>query len=144
MLSTFIIFIGCEQIKVPEVVENAFNQQFPKAKSVKWSKESVSDYEAEFKLDGEVISANYNEDGTWLETEKEIEPNELPDPVLKTLRQHYGDYKIKETSHLDEPSQSNLYETELKKGDEAIEIVCDNSGKIISKKNIDETEEDKD
>ena len=47
----------------------------PAATDVKWGKESAKEYEAEFRLNGNNVSANFGSDGAWVETETVDESN---------------------------------------------------------------------
>ena len=137
----FATLSACAQVKAPEAAQNAFNKQFPQAKSVKWGKENDTEYEAEFKMNGQAMSANYSADGTWSETETDIKPSGLPSTVMDKVRADFKDYKMKETAKIDKPGQSGLFETELKKGDETLEILWNGQGEILSKKAVDEDED---
>lgn len=140
----FIVLTACAQVKAPEAAQNAFNKQFPNAKSVKWDKENATEFEAEFKMDGRSMSANYQEDGTWTETETDIKPADLPETVRHNIEAAFNGYTMKESAQIEKPGQSGLFETELKKGDETLEILWNGNGEIISKNAIDKEDEDKD
>jgi hypothetical protein len=60
---------GYSQVKVPAVVKTAFATKFPDAKSIKWEKESKTEFEANFTIMDAKCSANYSNLGEWLETE---------------------------------------------------------------------------
>ncbi len=143
-IAIFIVLTACAQVKAPEAAQNAFNKQFPNAKSVKWDKENATEFEAEFKMDGKSMSANYQEDGTWTETETDIKPADLPETVRHNIEADFNGYTMKESAQIEKPGQSGLFETELKKGDETLEILWNGNGEIISKNAIDKEDEDKD
>ena len=78
---------GCSRkINVPAAVTNAFNNKFPGATEVKWEKENAKEYEAEFTLNGDNVSANFGADGTWVETETVIKVADLPAAVVAVRR----------------------------------------------------------
>jgi uncharacterized membrane protein YkoI len=56
----------------------------------------------------------------------------LPDPVKKTLKKSYSDYKI---TSIDEENDKNrtVYEIKLEKGDAYAKILIDKNGKILKK-----------
>ena len=68
-------------IDVPKAVADAFAKKFPAATNIKWGKENAKEYEAAFKLNGKSVSANFLTDGSWVETESEINTAELPAAV---------------------------------------------------------------
>ena len=143
-IAIFIVLTACAQVKAPEAAQNAFNKQFPNAKSVKWGKENATEFEVEFKMNGKSMSANYQEDGTWTETEMDIKPADLPETVRHNIEADFNGYTMKESAQIEKPGQSGLFETELKKGDETLEILWNGNGEIISKNAIDKEDEDKD
>jgi len=70
-------FASCESEKhidatqVPQIVKDAFAKKYPQAKDVEWIQEGKSKviYEAEFKIDGKEITAEFSEFGEFLEEE---------------------------------------------------------------------------
>jgi uncharacterized membrane protein YkoI len=126
---------------VPENVKSAFSQKFPDATNVKWDKENATEWEAEFKIGGKKYSANFDNMGTWMETEYEINADEIPAAVKTTLDKDFTGYKIEE-SEVSETAKGKLYEFELEKAGEEIEADIDMSGKIVNKEQPKEETED--
>ena len=83
-------------------------------------------------MNGKEYSANFNTDGTWLETEYEISVNELPEIVKSTIQNEFNGYKIKE-SEISETKDGKFYEFELKKGEQKMEAAIDKDGKVVRK-----------
>ena len=75
--------------KVPAVVASAFKTKFPNATKVNWELENANEYEAEFKLNGEEMSASYDKEGKWMETETEIKISALPAAVQSALKKKF-------------------------------------------------------
>ena len=136
-----VCIIAFGQKTVPQQVNNAFSQKYPSAKSVKWASEEANEWEAEFTLNGKGMSASYDNSGKWLESETEIAAKDLPAAVSGTLAKEFAGYKTDEMSILDSPELKG-FEVGLKKGESTLEIVIDNSGKVIKKTNV--TKEEKD
>lgn len=136
---------ACSQSKnAPQNVLNAFNQKFPNAKEVEWGKEGADIWEAEFELSDKDMSANFNLNGDWLETETELAKKDLPAGVSATIKTAYKGYKIKEVGYTETP-KLKAYEVEVKKGGKLVEVIMDNSGNILKTKSIDpEKDEEKD
>jgi hypothetical protein len=134
---------SCAQDVAPKVVSDAFTAKFPKAKSVKWEKENDKEWEAEFKLDGKEFSANFLNNGEWIETEHEIKKSELPEAVTASIKANFADHKIDEAEK-SEKKEGTFYEVILEKGDHEMEVVFDATGKVISKKEHSEDDEDED
>ncbi|WP_232623019.1 PepSY-like domain-containing protein [Pareuzebyella sediminis] len=117
----------------PQKVKDSFAQKFPSVKKVKWDKENETEWEAEFKMKGTEYSANFLEDGTWQETEHEIKKNAIPAKVKTTLDTEFTGYKIEE-AELSETVKGSVYEFELEKGKEKIEVNMDSNGKVVDNK----------
>jgi len=128
---------------VPENVDKAFTQKFPDAKSVKWDKENETEWEAEFKLNGQEYSANFSTDGVWKETEHEIEKSDIPTNVKQTLDTEFAGYKIEE-SEISETAEGSVYEFELEKDKVKMEVAVSPDGKVLKKEVKPEKDEDKD
>lgn len=59
---------GVKESDVPATVKSSFQAKYPGATDAKWKKETSDGkkvYEAEFKLDGKEIEAEFLEDGTF-------------------------------------------------------------------------------
>lgn len=137
-------FTACAQkTSAPENVVKAFTQKFPDAKSVKWDKENETEWEAEFKLKGEEYSANFSTDGTWKETEHEIETSAIPANVKQTLDNEFAGYKIEE-AEISETVEGTVYEFELEKDKTEMEVAISPDGKVVKKEVKAEEEEEKD
>ncbi len=125
---------------VPTAVKTAFTQKFPTATKVSWGMEDKKEWEAEFKMNGKNYSANYDLDGNWLETEYEITQNEIPASVKATLDGEFQGYKVEEPE-ISESADGKVFEFELKKGGEKMEVAIDGTGKVVKKENLKEHEE---
>ncbi len=139
------VLLGCAQnTLVPKLVSEAFAQKFPSAKKPQWEKESDTEWEAEFKLDGVEFSANFQEDGTWMETEHEIKLKEVPENLRGSLKANFADYKVEEVE-VSETEEGTIYEFELEKGSEAWEVAIDLNGTVVKKESMEEEgEQDRD
>ena len=106
---------GCSQkMNVPVAVTNAFNNKYPGATDVKWEKENAKEYEAEFKLNGNNVSANFSADGAWVETETVMKISDLPAAVVDAINKSYPGAVITTAEKLEEPGDKLLYETVIK------------------------------
>ncbi len=127
--------------KVPAAVKQAFLKKYPKAADAKWEMEK-KEYEVNFKLNGAVMSANFNTKGTWKETETEIKFDALPQSVKDAINKAFADYKTGEVNKIENPGSETLYEVELSKAKEKIELLFTKDG-VIKKRKI-ESEKEKD
>ena len=118
--------------KVPTAVKNAMKAKFPTAINIKWEQEG-KDYEAGFKNDKLKLSALFDNTGKWLVTETEIEATKLPKAVSDAFAKEYPGYSMKEAEILDTADNGTLYELEVSKGKEKLELQYTPAGKMIKK-----------
>ena len=133
---------ACSQ-NTPGAVTDAFKTKFSNAQNVKWDKENDSEWEAEFEMDGKEYSANFESDGTWKETEHEIQKSEIPENVQRTLDTEFSGYDIEE-SEISEKAEGSVYEFELEKGESNLEVAIDSNGKVTKKEEKKEKGEEDD
>ena len=105
---------NCQGLKVPEVVKNAFAAKFPTATKVSWGKENAKEYEAEFKLNNNAVSANFGLDGSWVETESVIPIADLPAAVKTAISTKYPGAVITLAEKTEQPGNKILYEVTFK------------------------------
>lgn len=126
--------------KVPSAVTSAFKSKFPAATKTSWEMEK-DDYEANFNMNGEEMSANFDKTGKWLETETEIKVSALPAAVSATLKKDFAGYKINEASKVESVENGSCYEAEVEKGEETLDVLLTQDGKVLSKTKEEEKEE---
>jgi hypothetical protein len=126
--------------KVPAVVKQAFTKKYPKATDAKWEMED-KDYEVNFKLNGVESSANFDATGKCLESETEITFDALPQAVKDAIAKSFAGYKTGDVSKV-VSKKKVLYEVDLTKGKEKLELQFNNDGKVEKRKIEIETEID--
>ena len=129
---------------VPSAVKESFAKRFPKTKEVKWSKESATEFEAEFKSGDMEQSANFDQAGKWLVTETEIKKSELPQAVQATIGREFAGFKIEEAEKAETFDKGMFYEVELEKGELNYEVQLSADGKILKKEEKKEKGDEKD
>ncbi len=129
-----ISFTACNQSKVPATVKAAFGKKFPTVKKVDWDKEGKTQWEAEFELKEKEMSANFDLQGNWKETETDLEKDEVPAVVMNVLKAKFPGYKVKDAAFTETPKFS-AYEIAIKKGESKKEITIDKTGKILNTEN---------
>lgn len=103
--------------KVPESVKQTFMEKFPDAGDVEWEYEKdENSWEADFSMNGKEMSADFNQEGQWLETEVEIDLSELPHQIETVLNEHiqsnYPSAAVEEVERI-ETAQGIFYEIEI-------------------------------
>ncbi|HKK45205.1 MAG TPA: PepSY-like domain-containing protein [Balneolaceae bacterium] len=109
VLTLFFLASVTKAQNVPSKVKEAFAKKFPNAQQVEWGKENATEFEAEFTISGTHLSANFDPEGNWKETEVEISHNDLPMAVQQTLKNDYSEAEIKHMFKVTQPDQT-LYE----------------------------------
>jgi hypothetical protein len=125
-------FSACSQKNPPENVKKEFQQKFTGAKSIKWSTEKENEWEAEFKLNGNEMSACFDNSGKWLETETEVSVKDLPAAVANTLKNEFTGFKTDEISTIENPEMKG-YEFSLKNKESKLTVVIGADGKVLEK-----------
>jgi hypothetical protein len=114
--------------KVPAIVKDAFSTQFPNSTDIRWGKESSTEYEVEFKIDDVKMSANYSDNGNWVETETTIDPSALPQAVVDAINRDYSNAKIYGAAKIEKSDKTILYEADIRIGKKKRELNYDVNG----------------
>lgn len=111
--------------KVPAAVKAAFIKQYPGA-APKWEKEDGK-YEASFKQAGNDVSAMFEPNGTFTESEMEMTGAELPATVVAYMKAHYNGKAIKGAAKITKEDGTVNYEAALKGKD----VIFDANGNFL-------------
>ena len=128
-----IIFYGlvaCAQ-SPPSRVSERFSILFPNVKNVKWEQVEENEWEVEFEKKGSKISASFDTEGVWQETESELKHNCLPTFVKVKLTLSYWGYKMSEVEKI-EKSDFWGYEITMINKEKEIELSITSDGKITA------------
>lgn len=134
-----------QKTDVPQIVKQAFEQKMPNAKDVEWEYNSDDKlWEVEYKTGRAEFTSAFDENGIWVETEKEINFSKLPKAIKATLKADYSDYKVEEVEVV-ETLEGTFYEVEVKtgKGDKELEfeLLFSPDGKVVKKEQENDDEE---
>ena len=125
-------FTNCFALgNTPPLVRNAFNNKFPNASHVKWDKENAHEYEASFEWKGEKLSANFGENGNWLETESPISFHLLPEKIQTSFHQTHSGVKVRAVSKITNSQGNTKFEVEFRKGLKTFEVFYTPEGNEI-------------
>lgn len=133
-----------KESEVPKAVKDSFDKRFDNAKGVEWSKESETEFEAEFKNAGKEQSANFDQAGKWLVTETEIKKTDLPQAVQVAIAKEFAGYKIEEAEKVETANEGTQYEVAVEKDELNYEVVFSSAGKVLKKEDKKEKDDDKD
>jgi hypothetical protein len=123
--------IGFAQSNIPDAVKAAFNEKFKNATKVKWDKENLHEYEAEFQWQGLNCSANFSDTGKWLETESQSSFTQLPDKVQNAFNNSHKGAIVKAVAKIETSKGENRYEVEIKNGVSTKELFYTAEGKEV-------------
>ncbi|MEY2938908.1 MAG: hypothetical protein RL062_1497 [Bacteroidota bacterium] len=134
-----------QKTEVPVNVTKAFQEKFSNTKKIEWEYDSEEkNWEVEYKIGKDEFTAEFDENGIWVETEMEIKFSKLPESVKAALKADFAEYKVEEVVWVEKPD-GKFYEVEVeleKRGQELeFEILFSLDGKIISKKTENEDKE---
>ena len=113
-------------------VKKSFQEKFPASKNVIWGKENATEYEADFTFKGNKISANFNTDGTWIETEQQITVAALPKAVAAAIQKKYAGWKITEADKTETAKNGLIYEADIKSGTQKKEVAYKEDGTPVT------------
>ena len=125
----------------PKAVTDNFAKKFTGATKVKWESEEANEWEAEFKMNGNEMSASFDNAGKWINTEAVLSEKELPANVLKAVNDAYPGWKIESVESYETPEMKG-YEMGIEKGKEELEIQVSPDGKITVNKESKEEDDD--
>lgn len=114
---------------VPPIVVKRFQEKFPTVQKIHWGMENARQYEAEFQLDGQNVSANFTKNGRWVETETDIKKDQLPLVIINRLAP-YKEFKLSEIARTATP-QRMVYEVELHKNAQYKTLIFNLNGKLL-------------
>jgi hypothetical protein len=118
--------------EAPAAVQKSFTEKFPKAEKVKWVKEKDGNYEGAFILGGTEMSATFNAEGKWLETETTIAIKELPKPVSEYVTKNHPKAKITEAAKIQRIStDAILFEAEIKDSGKETDLLLTGDGRLV-------------
>ena len=116
---------------VEERVERSFKKEFAAAEGTNWTK--INDiYKAQFTMNGQVMFAYLNEEGTLLGTYRNILSSQLPMPLMTELKGDYAGFWITELFELAKENQTNYFVT-IENGEQTLVLKSENANSWIVK-----------
>lgn len=127
-----LVFSGTS-LAVPDSVERAFDNKYPDAKKVEWEVDANGFWEAGFEEDDKSYRADYTKEGDWVETERSIDFEDLPDDVQTAIKMENGDREITEIEEVDNAKKGRFFDVEFKQDGKNQDVEYDFNGKPIGK-----------
>ena len=92
---------------------------------------SATEFEAHFKKNGEKCRADFTRNGKWIETEFNIDYDELPDAVQDAIKDKYDKDDITEIEAIDHHSKGIFYDVEFKRPGKNLDVEYNALGQVI-------------
>lgn len=132
--------VSCQETKkenknesgVPEAVKISFQNKYPGENDPDWKQDDHGYWESHFKIDGEKYRADFNSDGSWVETENNIKKDELPEAIKKVIAKKYDDEKITEVERVDSAKKGIFYDVEFRQKGKNLDVEFREDGTIIN------------
>lgn len=116
---------------VPSVVMNSFKKTFPNAAAVEWEMKGDL-YNAEFDVNRRDHEVWLNSRGSIIKHKQEIKSREIPEVVMKNLKQNFKGYWIDEVDKY-EVAKQFFYKVELQTLTKEVNVVLDSKGAIVNR-----------
>lgn len=115
-------------------VKGSFEKMYPGAQVAEWELEKNNIYEVEFTYNNSEYEANYEEDGKWISTEKELATNEIPVSISESLKaSEWASWEIDEVNELSTPERKKFYEVELEQSVNKLFVYFLPDGSLVEK-----------
>ena len=109
--------------KVPAAVLANLEKKYPAATSLEWERDRNGSYEAQFEVSGQKVRADFDPDGTWIETEESVKWKELPEAVREAFEREYDKDDIVELEHTVNAEKGEFYDVEIDpKGEKKFDV----------------------
>ncbi len=145
MVTVLIVFVCCTvfaqrtdrgedslvSTTVPKVVMKGFKSRYPLATPSYWVQED-EDYEAQFTVNGKVMTAEFSRRGKWLNSEIVMEPEELPAMGVEYIRKNYEGYEVNAIIFEESPL-GKFYSVGLANDENYEELIFDALGNFVTK-----------
>jgi hypothetical protein len=124
-----LLLISCDaseaaaQKDAPEAVKQTFARLYPNAKKVDWRTDRNDNYEAHFTQQGTKLRADFTPAGDWVETEQNVDWDELPQAVQAAIKKDYDKDDIVELEYTNSAAKGKFYDVELDpKGEKKFDV----------------------
>jgi len=122
--------------EVPKAIIKAMKAEHPEAGNIKVDKElhfGIVLYEVKYKTNGKQHETLFEAHGKHFGHEEEVEVSELPDAIIKTLKQTFTNLSIQDAEKIEHPDGRIEYEVDIKGDGEDWELAMSPAGKILVK-----------
>lgn len=135
LLFFFTVFMACHSAsngQTPKVVKTSFKQKYPNENDPDWRKDKNDNFEAHFKKGGIHYRADFNPEGTWIETEQSLKKKELPEAIAKVLKADFDDADIVEIEKVEHYQKGVFYDVEIKQDGNKKDLEFSENGQLLN------------
>jgi hypothetical protein len=154
-IAGFGVGIAAQRRGLPEAVRKAVTQLFPNARITDMDREHkvIRMYEVELRQNGQEREAVVTDDGVVLEVEREINLDDAPRAVQKTLKRLSRRGRLSEVEEITVhgeiqvvklESPRKIFEAEFRVGRREVEVRITEDGKIVGQDDEDDDDDDED
>jgi hypothetical protein len=128
----FAAIVNAQIRKIPAEVTDAFKTRYPHSEKVSW-KDNLTNFEAQFTLNGYQMSSDFNSKGEWIDSERKIKFEELPAAVRDGFsKSKYTDWEKTDIIELDKNGDDLQYRILVKKSSvQKKYLYFDTNGKLL-------------
>ncbi len=116
---------------VPASVVKAFEAKYAGASELVWEEQNGM-WEVDFVLAKQAYEASFGANGTWMKTQQEISPEDVPASITAALETEMPGFEIEDAEIVETPA-GKFYEVDVLVGGKNVDIVMDLDGKVIKK-----------
>ena len=109
-------------LAVPTAVEKSFAEKYPDVTEVEWEQDSHDYWEGKFTVDKIRYRADFEEDGTWVETENSLDFQDLPRSIRNAILEEFPNEEISELEFTDNAERGELYDVEFLRNGEKFDV----------------------
>lgn len=123
---------GIDVQGVPNAVVKSFKKMFPGENDPDWEQDAHGYWEAHFKKDDGNYRADFNVDGSWIETENSIKKENLSQEIKIVIERAFSEYEITEVEHVNHHSKGEFFDVEFKQEGKNKDVEFRANGEIIN------------
>ena len=120
--------------EVPAAVDAELRAKYPDATDVDWGVDRNDNYEAHIEVQGVKMRVDISPAGEWIETERSVDYDELPEAVRATIEREFDEDDIEELEHTVNKDKGEFYDVELDpKGEKKFDVMIAKDGRILGR-----------
>lgn len=116
------------KVEAPAPVKEAFSQSFADVTDAKWTKTSGGNWTAAFDKQEIKTTAIYKPEGTWVSTHSEFQANNIPEPVLNTVKAKYPSATVKDAMKIERADVASYYKVNIQDNGTDKAVLINESG----------------